>query len=144
MTFRKKNNKKARTYRGTEYRSEWEVTVRKGLSRLKRKLRSKAKIDYERDTLPYVIERNYTPDFTITKEDGSVVYVEAKGYFDRNAMTKMHNVIEQHPDKEIVFLFSNDRPVRKGSKTKYSDWCEKRGVDYAINEIPERWFKTNG
>lgn len=143
MSFRKNKQKSERTYRGQEYKSPFEVDIRKGLSRVKRKLRAKFKISYESEKIPYVLERNYIPDFVIERPDGTKLYVEAKGYFDRQAMAKMKAVIEQNPDLEIVFIFYRDNPIRKGSKTRYSDWCTKQGVDFAINEIPERWFKPN-
>lgn len=141
MTYRRK--KKNKRFRGVEYKSDLEVNIRKGLERLRRNIRANFKIRYESETLDYVIRKKYSPDFIIEREDGSLLYIEVKGYFDRDAVVKMNAVIEQHPDKEIVFVFQNDRPIRKGAKKKYSDWCRERGVDFAINEIPERWFNRD-
>ena len=55
--------------------------------------------------------------------------------------TKHLLIKEQYPDLDIRFLFQNaNNLLRKGSKTRYSDWCEKHGFLYAHKEIPNQWL----
>jgi hypothetical protein len=52
-------------------------------------------------------------------------------------------VFEQNPDLDIRFLFMRDNKISKNSKTRYSDWCKKRGIKYAVSEhghIPDEWL----
>lgn len=101
------------------------------------------KIPFEYETLkvPYVVpakKRTYHPDFILPNG----VIIEAKGKLDRLVREKMALVIEQNPDLDIRMLFMRDNKIAKNSKTKYSDWCKKRGIVYAISEdgiIPEDW-----
>lgn len=37
-------------------------------------------------------------------------------------------------------LFQNNPKLHKASSQRYSDWCEKRGIPYAIGSIPEEWL----
>jgi hypothetical protein len=59
----------------------------------------------------------------------------------------MAAVIEQNPDLDIRMLFMRNNPITKTSKTKYSDWCDKRGIKYHISangSVPEEWIaETN-
>lgn len=103
----------------------------------------KAKYGYETETLTYTMpasKHRYTPDFTLSNG----IVVEAKGKFDAAARKKMALVIEQNPDRDIRMLFMRNNSITKTSKTKYSDWCDKRGVKYHVSiqgEVPEQWVK---
>ncbi len=55
--------------------------------------------------------------------------------------TKHLLIKQQHPDKDIRFLFKVDNKINKASETRYSDWCEKHGFLYAFGEVPEEWLK---
>lgn len=98
------------------------------------------KFEYESKKLVYVEPaqvRTYTPDLVI-----GYLIVEVKGRWTAADRRKMGFVIEQNPDTKIHILFAKDNYISKNSRTKYSDWCEKRGITYAIGEsIPEAWFK---
>jgi len=119
-------------HNGVTYRSGLEVRVAQQLEA------AKVKFKYESEGLEYILpSRVYVPDFILTK---SGVYIEAKGYLDRETQLKMLAVKAAHPDKTFVFLFSRDNPIRKGAKMKYSDWCVKYGFDYAIKEIKSEWL----
>jgi hypothetical protein len=38
-------------------------------------------------------------------------------------------------------LFQNAyNKIRKGSKTTYAMWCEKKGILYAHKQIPKQWL----
>ena len=78
----------------------------------------------------------YTPDFFLRR--GPII--EAKGRFTAADRRKMEAVIKQYPDETFVLMFMRDNRIHKNSTTKYSDWCEARGIDYSINEIKEEWI----
>lgn len=130
-------------YGGVTYRSFFEVDIAKDIARLRRKMKKKFKVGYESDTFTYTLYRNYTPDFKIEREDGSVIYVEAKGVLDREAKAKMLAARDEHPEVTFVFLFQRDNPVHKGSKMRYSDWCRKNSFDYSIGEVKEEWLMSD-
>lgn len=119
-------------------RSGYEKKVKASLDK------QKAKYGYECETIEYSVpttKHRYTPDFTLANG----IVVEAKGKFDAGARKKMALVIEQNPDRDIRMLFMRDNKITKTSKTKYSDWCEKRGVKWAVSasgEVPEDWVKS--
>lgn len=139
MSSRKANK---RTWRGTEYRSDYEMEVAQRLDALKRRL--KFKVGYETEEVGYQLPppppSKYTPDFHIKRKDGTEVFIEVKGYFDAKARRKMLLVKEQNPDLNIVLLFMQDNKLHRSAKMRYSEWAEKNGFDYAINEIKEEWL----
>lgn len=115
------------------FRSGFERTLAAQLKR------SKVAFEYETITLPYVLERTYTPDFVI-KVNG--VLIEAKGVLDDDTRAKMLAVKKQNPDADIRFVFMNaNNKIRKGSKTTYAMWAEKNGFPWAEGEIPKDWLK---
>lgn len=102
--------------------------------------KKKVKFEYETLKLKYTVPESthtYTPDFYIP---GTKVIIEAKGKFDPDTRKKMLNIRESNPDLDIRILLMRDNPIRKGSKTKYSTWCERNGFQYAIGEVPDEWL----
>ena len=95
----------------------------------------KAKVDfkYERERIPYILYRDYIPDFTISGEFGRI-YIEAKGYLRPEHRSKMAAVKRQHPEKDIRIIFYS-------KNKKYIKWAEKLGYKYAIGNIPTEWLK---
>lgn len=97
--------------------------------------------EYEKLKIEYVKpsrKSKYTPDFELPNG----VIVETKGRFETADRQKHILVKEQHPHLDIRFVFSNSRQrIRKGSPTRYCDWCDKHGFKYADKRIPEDWFK---
>ena len=81
--------------------------------------------------------KTYTPDFVL---DNGII-IEVKGWF-RAADRKKHLLIkEQYPKLDIRFIFGNENNrLYKGSKTKYSDWCDRHGYKYANRIIPKKWL----
>lgn len=118
-------------------RSDFEFQTWKVMSGL---IPKGAKLEYEADKIPYVIEKNYNVDFTLTRRDGSTMYIETKGYFDAEDRQKHLLVRQQQPDLDIRLIFYNDGKIHKLSQTRYSDWCNKNGFKYAIREVPPEWF----
>jgi len=93
--------------------------------------------------VPPVKVKKYTPDFIFQKKDGGTMMIETKGVLTTADREKMKCVKEQHPEKDIRFLFQRaSNKIRKGSKTSYSDWAEKNGFKWAEGEeLPLKWLK---
>lgn len=66
--------------------------------------------------------------------------IETKGKFTSQDRKKMKLVTEQYPWIDIRMLFQRDQPIRKGSKTLYSDWCRKNNIQFAVKVIPDEWL----
>ncbi len=48
---------------------------------------------------------------------------------------------QQHPEKDVRFVFSNSRGrISKSSNTTYADWCLKNGFVFADKLIPVGWL----
>ena len=70
------------------------------------------------------------------------MYIEVKGYLRPEDRTKALAVKAAHPEKEIRFVFASNNYLYKGSKSRYSDWCEKHGFKYCLKDnIPDGWFE---
>ena len=116
-----------------QFRSKFEESVAKELRLLKQRIR------YEKMSIRYAVQmfRLYKPDFVLNNG----IIIEAKGWLRPSDRTKHLLIKEQYPDLDIRFLFQNaNNLLRKGSKTRYSDWCEKHGFLYAHKEIPNQWL----
>ena len=93
--------------------------------------------------IPYIAhdgtEHTYIPDFKLSNG----IYVEAKGVFNAIQRKKLINILDSNPDKDIRILLMRDNYINRGSKTKYSDWCVKRGIKYHVSSsghVPEEWY----
>lgn len=83
-------------------------------------------------------KQTYTPDFVL----GNGVHIEAKGRLTVDNRRKYKAFIEQYPKVKFKLLFQRNNPITRGSKTKYSDWCEKNGIDYSVGEeVPNEWLE---
>jgi hypothetical protein len=102
-------------------------------------------VEYETDKIKYIWpERTatYTPDFKLPKANGGFFYVESKGRWDVESRQKHLLIKEQYPDIDIRFVFSNQNAkLYKGSPTRYCDWCDKFGFQYANKTIPQSWLE---
>ena len=132
-----RRNKWKKEHGGVTLRSGFEQRVAKYLDS------KKVKYEYEQTVVPYTVPetvRKYTPDFKLPNG----IFLEIKGRWTAEDRKKMSLVIEQNPDLDIRMLFMVDNPITKNSKTRYSDWCEKRGIKYAVSKdgtVPEEWLK---
>lgn len=99
--------------------------------------------DYEPEKIPYTIDKTkiYTPDFRIVRSDGTIFYIEYKGYFRREDRDKILNVLNSHPNIDLRIIFRENH--KTGKVERVSDWCEKHGITYAIKTIPPEWFKPH-
>lgn len=78
----------------------------------------------------------YTPDFVLRK---SGVIIECKGWFKATDRTKMLAIKKSRPELDIKMLFAEDKWTTKNKLTKYSGWCDKNGIDWAIGGVPDEW-----
>ena len=123
-----------------DFKSKLELAVFK---LLKQKVKRKeGTLSYETEKLPYTLSKNYVPDFIISSPSNGNMYIEVKGYLRPEDRTKAIAVKQAHPEKDIRFIFATNNSLYKGSKNRYSDWCEKHGFKYCFKDsIPGDWFK---
>ncbi len=99
---------------------------------------------YESEVLPYVQparNRTYKPDFVVVLKNGRKRYIEVKGNFNRVEREKFLNIVNSNPDKDIRILLLRDNKLTKSSRIRYSDWCETKGIKYAIGTtVPPEWL----
>jgi predicted nuclease of restriction endonuclease-like RecB superfamily len=100
------------------------------------------KFEYETANLPYISKHSYYPDWVITLKNGTRFYVETKGWLRPEDRRKMKEVVKQHPDKDIRFLFQKDNPLYRNAKSNYSDWAQALGCKWCVGAIPKSWFEV--
>jgi len=109
------------------FRSKFEETIAKVLQGF----------EYEPITIPYVINRNYRPDF-VHAATGTVV--ECKGFF-RDGDTKKYTSVRDSLPKgqQLVFvLMYPNKKIRRGAKMTMAEWCDKEGIVwYTIDTLQE-------
>lgn len=142
--------------KNNNYKSKYERTVAAALAKAKVSFR------YESDTFDYphtnrrgacrdcgsknvAVMRTYTPDFRIRPNGGlnprGEFYLETKGKFTSEDRTKMLEVIAHHPKVKFRMLFMRDNKLNRKSNTRYSDWCRKHGIEFAVGvEVPNTWL----
>lgn len=94
---------------------------------------------YETLNLHYEVseQRKYTPDVILPNG----IILELKGRFSTADRKKMLLVISQHPDKDIRMVFQrHTNKLFKGSKTTYSEWCDKNNIKWADKVVPIEWI----
>ena len=55
--------------------------------------------------------------------------------------TKMESVIKCHPELDIRMLFQKDGWCNKAKTLKYSQWCDKRKIKWAVGKVPIEWVR---
>jgi len=109
------------------FRSKFEETVAKVLRGF----------EYEPITIPYVINRNYRPDF-VHAATGTVV--ECKGFFREGDTKKYTSVRDSLPEgQQLVFVLMHpNKKIRRGAKMTMAEWCDKEGIVwYTIDTLQE-------
>lgn len=100
--------------------------------------------EYESEIIQYVkpaTRARYTPDFVFQKKDGSWLYLELKGRFLSSDRKKTLLVLDQYPDIDLRFVFSNSNTrISKQSQTTYAMWCQKNNIRFADKHIPAEWL----
>lgn len=102
-------------------------------------------VNYETQVLQYIVpetKRKYTPDFILTKKDGTLMYIETKGRWTSADRLKMKHVLKSNPDIDIRIVFQNgNQKISKGSKTTYEMYANKLGITKVANKmIPTEWL----
>lgn len=122
------------------FRSGLEETINESLNK------SKKQFGYESEKISYIqpeTKHNYTPDFILTKKDGTKMYIESKGRWVKTDRLKFDLIFNQYPGIDIRFVFQNpNAKLYKGSKTTYAEYCDKKGWLWAKKEIPKEWLKN--
>lgn len=118
-----------------KYRSSFEPQIAKILSH--HKPQYKYDYLYETETFTINIPKKYKPDFVITMPSGVVKVIECKGYFPQEDRDKVLSFVEQYPEIDFLIVFERNNPVHGNPKFRYSNWCEKNGIKWAIKEVPE-------
>jgi hypothetical protein len=100
------------------------------------------KIDarYEANTFEYILSetRKYTPDWTVVKKNGALVYLEYKGVLDGKTRKKMKLMKKQYPDIDLRIIFEKaGNKIYKGSKTTYGQWADQHGFPWEDNVMPK-------
>ena len=109
------------------FRSKFEENVSKALKGF----------EYEPFTIPYVIHRNYRPDF-VHAASGTVV--ECKGFFREGDTKKYISVRDSLPKgQRLVFVLMHpNKKIRKGARMTMAEWCDKEGIMwYTIDTVQE-------
>lgn len=99
----------------------------------------KVKFEYETLDIEYTRPHKYKPDYILPNG----IILEYKGKFTSSDRAKHLYVREQHPklDIRLVFMAPNNK-LYKGSKTTYSDWCDKHNIKWCKGpEVPKEWLK---
>ena len=118
-----------------QFRSGFEKTLAKQLTD------AGIEFEFEKEVVLYIEPaktRKYNPDFKLTHNG---IIIEAKGIWDLDDRKKIVMVREQNPNLDVRMVFQRDHPINRGAKTRYSTWCEKRGIPYAVGKIPDSWLK---
>jgi hypothetical protein len=80
-----------------------------------------------------LVIKRYTPDFFLSNG----IVIEAKGRWT----AENRRVALCFPEVKLLFMRNNT--LSKRSKTKYSDYCDKNGLDYHVSylgEVPNKWL----
>jgi predicted nuclease of restriction endonuclease-like RecB superfamily len=100
---------------------------------------------YEQDILPYVVEANYNPDFTVMMRTkaGVPVYIEYKGKMTQPVRSKMAAVKKCHPEKRICLVFerAENKLSSKPNSMRYWRWAELNGFPWSEHYMKIEWLK---
>ena len=128
------NKKGYREVRKRGFRSGLEENIAKQIKQAKHRVR------YEEVKIKWVdfSIRSYTPDFIL---DNGII-LEVKGFWSTADRRKHAEIKKQHDDLDIRLVFENSRrKIRKGSKTTYGGWCEKKNIVYCDRVVPQNWLR---
>ncbi len=102
---------------------------------------SKIQFGYEDTVINYIkpeSKHKYTIDFRLPNG----ILIETKGRWTADDRKKHLLVKQQHPELDVRIIFQSSKTkIRKGSKTSYSDFCDKYNIQWAEKKIPESWLK---
>ena len=85
--------------------------------------------------------RVYTPDFIVCKGDGTIIYLETKGYFRPESRTKMRHVKRCNPKLDIRIIFQENKVINKKTGFDYLQWSKRNNFPCAIGHVPKEWLE---
>lgn len=132
-----KRKKASGTKRG-QFRSLLEKRIHQ---RVKKRVAKNVAIGIESHDIPYTLVKNYIPDLVLCFPDGRTRYIEVKGWFKPEDRTKMKAVKMCNPALDIRMVFAANNKLHSSSSTRYSDWCERYSIPWAIGDVPKEWLK---
>lgn len=94
-------------------------------------------------------EKEYRPDFV--SRLAPWIMFEAKGVLrTREEANKYLRIIEQHPDKVLIFILMKpntrlpyQKPRKDGSKMTMEEWCDKNGIMYCYPHNAAEFLKSS-
>ena len=123
-------HRKARGTKTGIFKSQFESTVAQSLTR------QGIGFEYEPYNIPYLVQRNYKPDFVLANG----IIIECKGWFESEDQRKMRAVTTANPTLDIRMLFMRLAGKVQGSNMTNAQWCEKYGFYCAEQRIPKDWL----
>lgn len=120
--------------KGTSYDSKMEKRLHEGVL---------SDLNHHPTPIDYTIFHKYNPDFVYYKDDGKIIYIESKGYFQDRKDSGKYPWIKKHLNgfEELVFVFEKpdkpihfQRPRKDGTKMTHGEWCIKNGFRYFAEE----------
>jgi len=108
------------------FRSRWEANYARFLETLKAN-GVIAKWEHEAETFWFTgVKRgcvSYLPDFRVTERDGSIYYVEVKGWMDDRSKTKLKRMKKYYPKVKLVLIDSKEyRALEKNARFAVQGW----------------------
>ena len=107
------------------YRSSWEPNIAAYFEFLKKQ---KQILDWEYEPVTFWFDkikrvvRSYKPDFRITTLDGSIYFVEVKGWMDAKSKTKLNRMRIYHPNIKVELIDKKRYYDIKKNSHLYPDW----------------------
>jgi len=95
---------------------------------------------YEPNKIPYVVHRNYIPDFVGPNTEGDEIIIEAKGFFRVGDIQKYKAIRDSlATNQELVFiLYTPGKLVRKGGRMSMAQWCDKENIQwFTVEDIAD-------
>lgn len=120
-----------------KYRSKFEAEVARQLQGMG------ATFLHEHDRIEYRNHEGtkvYIPDFTVYRDDGTVFFIEAKGWIDTSANFKMRAVKNWNPKADIRFVFQSASARVAKLKSTVCQWAKRYKFPYAVGEVPDEWL----
>lgn len=90
------------------FRSQMEANVFRFLREIPRSI---SRVEYEPQYFQFTKGNGYLPDFRVTYQDGSYIYIEVKGYFDYRSYQRIYWFKTEYP-KEPLYLIT-DKEYKK-------------------------------
>lgn len=105
---------------------------------------AQAVYSFEPHSFKYEVPATYTPDFSVTKKDGSKMYLEIKGHHRGLGQwfSKIKHFIKQNPniDFRIIFLDASKK-INKNYKSNLGEAASRIGIKWADKgQIPKEWL----